>query len=234
LTSAVIELDDVRKVYKNGTLEVPAVRGVSATIEEGEFVALMGPSGSGKSTLMHIIGCLDVPSSGVYRLAGQDVTRMTEVELAHVRNHRIGFVFQQYNLLPLMTAWRNVELPLTYAGVERSQRRARAIAALERVGVAAYAEHRPGEMSGGQQQRVAVARALVNDPALILCDEPTGALDSTSAAEVLALLQELNESGRTILLITHEQEVAAGAQRIMRIRDGLLVDHGRVEVGAST
>ncbi len=234
LTSAVIELDDVRKTYKNGTLEVQAVRGVTATIEEGEFVALMGPSGSGKSTLMHIIGCLDVPSSGVYRLAGQDVTRMSEVELAHVRNHRIGFVFQQYNLLPLMTAWRNVELPLTYAGVDRSERRVRAMAALERVGVAAYAEHRPGEMSGGQQQRVAVARALVNDPALILCDEPTGALDSSSAAEVLALLQELNGSGRTILLITHEPEVAAGAQRIMRIRDGLLVDHGRVEVGAAT
>lgn len=233
LTPPVIELSDVRKVYSTGAVEVEAVRGVSATIEDGEFVAIMGPSGSGKSTLMHIIGCLDVPTSGLYRLAGQDVSRMSEAELAHVRNHRIGFVFQQYNLLPLMSAWRNVELPLTYAGAERSERRDRAMAALDRVGIADHAEHRPGEMSGGQQQRVAVARALVNDPDLILCDEPTGALDSASAAEVLALLLELNQSGRTIVLITHEADVAAGAQRIMRIRDGLFVDDRPVEVGAA-
>jgi putative ABC transport system ATP-binding protein len=231
LAPPVIELIDVYKVYKSGTLEVAAVRGVSATIDEGEFVAIMGPSGSGKSTLMHIIGCLDVPTSGVYRLAGQDVGHMSEVELAHARNRRIGFVFQQYNLLPSMSAWRNVEVPLTYAGVEKSERRARAVQALERVGVAEYAEHRPGEMSGGQQQRVAVARALVTDPDLILCDEPTGALDTASAKEVLDILTSLHRSGRSVVLITHEADVAAGAQRILRIRDGLFVDDSHVEAG---
>jgi putative ABC transport system ATP-binding protein len=233
LTPPVIELKDVRKVYKSGILEVEAVRGVSATIEEGEFVAVMGPSGSGKSTLMHIIGCLDVPTSGLYRLAGQDVGRMSEVELAHVRNRRIGFVFQQYNLLPSMSAWRNVELPLTYASVEKAKRRTRAMEALERVGIVDYAEHRPGEMSGGQQQRVAVARALVANPDLILCDEPTGALDTASAAEVLEILSQLNQSGRTVVLITHEADVAAGAHRILRIRDGLFVDDSGVEAEAS-
>jgi putative ABC transport system ATP-binding protein len=231
-TPPVIELRDVRKVYKSGILEVEAVRGVSATIAQGDFVAIMGPSGSGKSTLMHIIGCLDVPTSGTYRLAGQDVSSMSEVELAHVRNRRIGFVFQQYNLLPSMTAWRNVELPLTYANVDKSTRRVRAMEALERVGIAHCADHRPGEMSGGQQQRVAVARALVTNPDLVLCDEPTGALDTVAAGEVLALLGELNRSGRSVVLITHEPEVAAGAQRILRIRDGLFVDGSVAEVGA--
>ncbi len=225
----VIDLRDVRKVYKTGILEVEAVRGVSASIESGEFVAIMGPSGSGKSTLMHIIGCLDTPTSGVYRLAGQDVGSMSEAELAHVRNKRIGFVFQQYNLLPLMSAWRNVELPLTYAGVDKIERRRRAMEALARVGIAERAEHRPGELSGGQQQRVAVARALVTDPDLILCDEPTGALDTTSAAEVLTLLGGLNQSGRTVVLITHEADVAGGAKRILRIRDGLFTEDSRQE-----
>jgi putative ABC transport system ATP-binding protein len=227
----VIALENVRKVYKSGILEVEAVRGVSALIAAGEFVAIMGPSGSGKSTLMHIIGCLDVPTSGTYRLMGEDVSRMSEEQLAHVRNRRIGFVFQQYNLLPLMSAWRNVELPLTYAGVERAERRTRAMAALDRVGIADHAEHRPGEMSGGQQQRVAVARALVTDPDLILCDEPTGALDTASAAEVLTLLSELNEAGRTVVLITHEAEVAERAKRNIRIRDGLFVDDFRAQAG---
>jgi putative ABC transport system ATP-binding protein len=229
----VIELRDVRKVYKSGILEVEAVRGVSATIEQGDFVAIMGPSGSGKSTLMHIIGCLDVPTSGLYRLAGQDVSRMSEVELAHVRNRSIGFVFQQYNLLPTMTAWRNVELPLTYANVDKAERRVRAMEALERVGIAHCADHRPGEMSGGQQQRVAVARALVTNPDLILCDEPTGALDTVAAGEVLDLLSELNQSGRSVVLITHEPDVAAGARHILRIRDGLFVDDSRVEAAAA-
>ena len=227
----VIELDDVRKIYRSGTLAVEAVRGVSARIDEGDMVAIMGPSGSGKSTLMHIIGCLDVPTSGAYRLMGDDVSRMSEVELAEVRNHRIGFVFQQYNLLPSLQAWRNVELPLTYAGVGKLERRQRAMEALERVGVAEQALHRPGEMSGGQQQRVAVARALVTNPDLILCDEPTGALDTVAAAEVLGLLQELHRAGRTVVLITHEAEVAAGAEKIMRIRDGLFVGDGGLHVG---
>ncbi len=227
----VIELDDVRKIYGSGTLAVEAVRGVSARIDEGDMVAIMGPSGSGKSTLMHIIGCLDVPTSGAYRLMGDDVSRMSEVELAEVRNHRIGFVFQQYNLLPSLQAWRNVELPLTYAGVGKLERRQRAMEALERVGVAEQALHRPGEMSGGQQQRVAVARALVTNPDLILCDEPTGALDTVAAAEVLGLLQELHRAGRTVVLITHEAEVAAGAEKIMRIRDGLFLGDGGLHVG---
>jgi putative ABC transport system ATP-binding protein len=229
----VIELVDVWKIYRSGLLEVAAVRGVSTTIAGGEYVAVMGPSGSGKSTLMHIIGCLDVPTSGTYRLTGHDVGRMSETELAHVRNQRIGFVFQQYNLLPSLSAWRNVELPLTYAGVERGERRTRAMAALERVGIADHAEHRPGEMSGGQQQRVAVARALVTDPDLILCDEPTGALDTAAATEVLGLLGALHASGRTVVVITHESEVASRAQRILRIRDGIFVDDLPAETGAA-
>ncbi len=233
IRAPVIELTDVRKVYRTGSVEFEALRGISATIEQGEFVAIMGPSGSGKSTIMNIVGCLDVATSGVYRLAGQDVGQMSEAELAHTRNRRIGFVFQLYNLLPSMTAQRNVELPLTYAGVDRAERRTRAMAALDRVGIVAHAEHRPGEMSGGQQQRVAIARALVTSPDLILCDEPTGALDSASAAEVLEILTELNEGGRTIVLITHEADVAAAASRVMRIRDGRFVDDDRVGAGAA-
>ncbi|MEP7054986.1 MAG: ABC transporter ATP-binding protein [Actinomycetota bacterium] len=220
----VIELDDVRKTYSTGAVEVEAVRGVSLTIEEGEYVAIMGPSGSGKSTLMHLLGCLDRPTSGTYLLAGSDVSRMSEAELAEVRNERIGFVFQQFNLLPTMTACRNVELPLCYAGVGRTERRERAMEALRRVGLEDRVLHRPGELSGGQQQRVAVARALVTDPALILADEPTGNLDSASAADVLALFDELRDAGRTIVLITHEPDVAAAAQRVLHIRDGKLAE----------
>jgi len=218
----VLSLEDVRKTYKTGALEVEALRGVSLDIREGEYVAIMGPSGSGKSTLMHILGCLDVPTSGRYRLAGEDVAAMDEAALAHVRNRRIGFVFQQFNLLASLTAARNVELPLTYAGVSPADRRRRAYDALTRVGLADRIAHRPGELSGGQQQRVAVARALVTDPALILADEPTGNLDSTSSADVLALFAELHQAGRTIILITHEPDIAAAAQRVVRIRDGLL------------
>jgi putative ABC transport system ATP-binding protein len=216
----VLELTDVHKTYRSGSLEVEALRGITMSIRTGEFVAVMGPSGSGKSTLMHILGCLDVPTSGRYRLAGESVAEMDEVELAEIRNARIGFVFQQFNLLPSLSAWRNVELPLTYAGVAPGDRRRRALAALDRVGLADRVDHRPGELSGGQQQRVAVARALVTDPALILADEPTGNLDSASSADVLALLTELHASGRTIVLITHEADVAAAAERVVAIHDG--------------
>jgi putative ABC transport system ATP-binding protein len=189
---------------------------------------VMGPSGSGKSTLMHILGCLDVPTGGQYELAGENVGGMDEEALASVRNRRIGFVFQQFNLLPSLNAWRNVELPLAYGGVPRAERRQRAIDALGRVGLADRVEHRPGELSGGQQQRVAIARALVSDPDLILADEPTGALDSVSAREVLGLMKELNDLGRTIVLITHDAEVAAAAARTIRIRDGLIVPEDAV------
>jgi putative ABC transport system ATP-binding protein len=228
----VIELVDVGKTYRSGSLEVEALRGVSLVIEKDEFVAIVGPSGSGKSTLMHIIGCLDTPTAGTYRLAGRDVQSLGEDQLAEVRNRRIGFVFQQFNLLSSLPAWRNVELPLIYAGVDRGERRARAHRALEQVRLGDRADHKPGELSGGQQQRVAVARALVTEPSLILADEPTGNLDSTSSADVLGLLADLHRSGRTIVLITHEQEVAHQAGRTVLIRDGRLTEPDLVPTGA--
>jgi putative ABC transport system ATP-binding protein len=219
---SLIELTEVRKTYRSGSLEVAALRGITLAIDDGEFVAIMGPSGSGKSTLMHIIGCLDVPSAGRYRLAGEDVSAMSENQLADVRNRRIGFVFQQFNLLASMSAWRNVELPLTYSGASRAERRERAMAALGQVGLGDRIRHRPGELSGGEQQRVAVARALVTEPALLLADEPTGNLDSGSTAEILNLLDELHGSGRTIVLITHEADVARRSKRAVRLLDGLV------------
>jgi putative ABC transport system ATP-binding protein len=218
--SAVMDLDRVGKVYQLGEMEVVAVHDLSLTIDEGEFVAITGPSGSGKSTLMHILGCLDVPTSGVYRLAGHDVSSFDENLLADVRNLFIGFVFQQFNLLAYLEAWRNVELPLVYGGVPPAERHDRALDALARVGLADRAHHRPGEMSGGQQQRVAIARALVTQPAVILADEPTGNLDSTSTADVLELLGALNEDGSTLVLITHEHDIAARAERRIEMRDG--------------
>jgi putative ABC transport system ATP-binding protein len=221
-TVPALRLRNVRKTYRTGSIEVEALRGITLDVNEGDFMALMGPSGSGKSTLMHIIGCLDVPTSGDYELAGEAVATMDETALAEIRNRRIGFVFQQFNLLPSLNAWRNVELPLTYAGLAPAERRERAMRALDRVGLSDRVEHRPGELSGGQQQRVAVARALVTDPAVILADEPTGNLDSTSSADVLSLLAELHDAGRTVVLITHEADIAATAQRIVHIRDGLL------------
>jgi putative ABC transport system ATP-binding protein len=216
----ILRLRDVRKVYATGSVEVEALRGVSMEVARGEYVAIMGPSGSGKSTLMHILGCLDVPTTGSYDLSGEDVSTMTEAALATVRNRQIGFVFQQFNLLTSLPAWRNVELPLCYTGMGRAERKERAVSALERVGLGDRVNHRPGELSGGQQQRVAVARALVTDPALILADEPTGNLDSHSSADVLSLFAELHGQGRTIVLITHELDVAGSAQRIVRILDG--------------
>jgi putative ABC transport system ATP-binding protein len=221
--SAVIELVDVSKIYRTGEFEVAALRDVSIRIDDGEFVAVTGPSGSGKSTLMHILGCLDVPTSGVFRLAGHDVQSFGEDRLAAVRNLFIGFVFQQFNLLAYLPAWRNVELPLMYSGVHPAERRERALAALDQVGLGDRADHRPGEMSGGQQQRVAVARALVTEPAMILADEPTGNLDSIATADVLALLEQLHDDGRTIVLITHEHDIAARAGRIIEVRDGQVV-----------
>jgi putative ABC transport system ATP-binding protein len=219
----VIELEQVTKIYQVGEIEVGALRGVDLTIEVGEMVAIVGPSGSGKSTLMHIIGCLDVPTAGSYALSGHDVGGLREAQLSVVRNRLIGFVFQQFNLLAYLSAWRNVELPLIYTGVAPGERKERSMAALAEVGLADRADHRPGELSGGQQQRVAVARALVTEPDLILADEPTGNLDSTSTADVLGLLSQLHDAGRTVVLITHENEVAARAERTVQIRDGQVV-----------
>jgi len=220
----VLSLVDVTKVYRSGSLEVAALRGVTVDVYPGEYVAVMGPSGSGKSTLMHIIGCLDVPTAGSYHLAGEDVSCMSEDELAEVRNRRIGFVFQQFNLLSSMTAMSNVALPLSYAGVNRAERRRRAVAALDRVGLADRVEHRPGELSGGQQQRVAVARALVTEPALILADEPTGNLDTQMSHNIMSLLVEQSKKGITIIVVTHEEDIAAYTQRTIYLRDGSIVN----------
>lgn len=222
----VIDLVGVTKTYTSGSIEFEALRGVDLRIDQGEYVAVMGPSGSGKSTLMNILGCLDTLTSGSYHLAGEDVGELDEIDLADIRNRRIGFVFQQFHLLPSLSAWRNVELPLVYGRVHAPVRRDRAAAALTRVGLGDRMDNRPGELSGGQQQRVAVARALVGEPALLLADEPTGNLDSTSTRDVLGLFDELHAQGRTIVLITHEAEVAERAERIVRVHDGLIVSDG--------
>ena len=219
---SLIELAGVHKTYRSGALAVAALRGITLSIAAGEYVAVMGPSGSGKSTLMHILGCLDVPTEGRYQLAGEDVGAMSEEQLAGIRNRRIGFVFQQFNLLATMPAWRNVELPLSYSGAGRAERRERAVTALHRVGLGDRIQHRPGELSGGEQQRVAVARALVTEPDLLLADEPTGNLDSASTADILALLGDLHATGRTIVVITHEPDVARRAERTVRMLDGLV------------
>ena len=216
----VLRLESVNKVYGRGETAVNAVVDVSFSVRQGDFVAVLGPSGSGKSTLMHILGCLDVPTRGSYWFGGEDVSRMNEFQLAGVRNRRIGFVFQQFQLLASMSAWRNVELPLLYRAAQN--RRAMALAALEQVGLGDRVNHRPNELSGGQQQRVAIARALVTNPDLVLADEPTGNLDSNSSREVLAILSELNRAGRTVVLITHDPGVAAVARRVLEMSDGRL------------
>ena len=217
-----IHVDNVTKTYQMGEMQVHALRGISLDIKAGEFVTIMGPSGSGKSTLMNLLGCLDTPSSGRYSLNGQDVSNLTQRELARIRNRQIGFVFQGFNLLARTTAQRQVELPLTYAGLSATERRQRAQSALEAVGLGDRLKHRPDELSGGQQQRVAIARALATDPSIILADEPTGNLDTRTGAEVLDLFQRLNDQGITVIFVTHNPETAEYSKRILTIRDGLV------------
>ena len=220
MSDAVIRVLGLQRSYVMGTETVHALRGVDVEIRRNEYVAIMGPSGSGKSTLMNLLGCLDTPTSGEYWLNGQEVSRMTDDALARVRNKEIGFVFQTFNLLPRATALQNVELPLVYAGVPAAERRRKAAAALERVGLGARMDHRPNELSGGQRQRVAIARGLVNEPALLLADEPTGNLDSTTTEEILGVFERLHAQGQTIVIVTHEPDVAQHAARTVVIRDG--------------
>jgi putative ABC transport system ATP-binding protein len=223
----VIQAQRLVKSYALGPTAVHALRGVSFTIERGDFVAIMGASGSGKSTLMNILGCLDLPTRGRYLLDGIDVRQLDDYQLAHVRNQKIGFVFQSFNLIPRTTALQNVELPLAYAGVGRKERRARAIEALRAVGLQDRMQHLPSELSGGQQQRAAVARAIVSDPAIVLADEPTGNLDSESSNEIVQVLCRLSVAGRTVIMITHEGEIAQAAKRVIRLRDGSVVEDRR-------
>ena len=217
-----IDVQNLKKTYLLGDIEVPAVRGINMSIEANEYLAIMGPSGSGKSTLMNIIGCLDVPTEGTYILDKKDVSQLNDDELAEIRNKKIGFVFQTFNLLPRADALHNVELPLIYSGATRVKRRQKAVEALEMVGLADRMDHKPSELSGGQRQRVAIARALVNDPAIILADEPTGNLDSNTGEEIMEIFQQLHNGGNTIILITHEEYIANHSKRVIRLLDGLV------------
>ncbi|MFY9302741.1 MAG: ABC transporter ATP-binding protein [Atribacterales bacterium] len=229
MNQPVIKVEDLWKIYQLGEVQVEALRGVSFEIEEGEFVAIMGPSGSGKSTLLNILGCLDRPTRGRYFLDGQEVSQLNENQLAQIRNKKIGFIFQSFNLLPRLTALQNVELPLIYAGIPSQKRKEQAIKSLEAVGLGDRIHHYPNQLSGGQQQRVAIARALVNDPSIILADEPTGNLDTRSSEEIMHILQELNQEGKTIVLVTHERDIASHTHRILHFRDGQLVDNETIE-----
>jgi putative ABC transport system ATP-binding protein len=222
MAPVILDLRDVRRTYLMGEEKVRALAGVSLEIRRGEYVAIMGPSGSGKSTLMNIIGCLDVPDGGSYHLEGQAVDKMSEDQLADIRNRKIGFVFQTFNLVPRVTVFKNVELPLIYAGKPRAERKRIAEDAINVVGLASRMSHKPNELSGGQRQRVAIARALVCNPSIILADEPTGNLDSQTGAEIMAVLGELHAKGNTIILVTHEDDIAAHAHRVVRLRDGLI------------
>jgi len=225
-SGSVLELRGIHQLYGTGDAQVHALRGIDLTIAAGEYLAIMGPSGSGKSTLMNLLGCLDVASAGTYILAGNDVNELDEKELARVRNREIGFIFQSFNLVARMTALQNTELPLAYGGIKYAERKRRALEALEMVGLTNRADHRPHELSGGQQQRVAIARALVTNPTLLLADEPTGNLDSESTHEILAIVDQLAAQGRTIVIITHEENVGARAHRIVHVKDGLITsDH---------
>ncbi len=225
----VIDANNLTKTYRMGKIEVNALRGVSITVKKGEFVSIMGPSGSGKSSLMDILGCLSKPTEGSYKLDGEEISKLSENSLALIRNRKIGFVFQAYNLLPRTTALRNVELPMIYARVPRRERRQRALSALEIVGLADRIHHKPNEMSGGQQQRVAIARSIVNNPSIFFADEPTGNLDTKSSEEVMKVFQQLSEAGNTILMVTHENDIAAYSQRIIRLRDGLIESDERIK-----
>ncbi|TVR46308.1 MAG: ABC transporter ATP-binding protein [Puniceicoccaceae bacterium] len=218
----VIEIEGVTKVYDLGETRINALAGIDLVIRRGDYLAVMGPSGSGKSTLMNLLGCLDTPSAGKYLFCGEDVAAMDDDDLARIRNQEIGFIFQSFNLLPRATSLRNVELPLVYAGFSPDERAERAFAALESVGLADRADHRPNELSGGQRQRVAIARALVNNPSIILADEPTGNLDSRTSEEIMGLFDELHDRGNTVILVTHEPDIAAHARRLIRLRDGLV------------
>lgn len=226
---AVIQISEMTKIYQMGQTEVRALAGVSLDVEENEYIAIMGPSGSGKSTLMNMIGCLDTPSSGDYILNGNRVSEMEDAELAEVRNREIGFVFQTFNLLPRTTCLANVELPLIYAGIRSHERKEKATSVLTKVGLGDRIDHKPNELSGGQRQRVAVARALVNDPSILLADEPTGNLDTKTGDEIMHLFEELYRQGNTIIVVTHENEIAEHARRIVRLRDGLIESDKRVE-----